>query len=60
MGTVMTALTAIVSIQGVSLAGYDGISIRTAHRGHHRAVVGGMFSDLVELMTAGSVMVKTR
>jgi stage III sporulation protein AE len=60
MGTVMTALTAIVSIQGVSLAGYDGISIRTAKYTVDTIVpvVGGMFSDLVELMTAGSVMVK--
>ncbi|NLG37625.1 MAG: hypothetical protein GX549_06380 [Clostridiales bacterium] len=60
MGSVMTALTAIVSIQGVSLAGYDGISIRTAKYTVDTIVpvVGGMFSDLVELMTAGSVMVK--
>jgi hypothetical protein len=39
---------------GVSLAGYDGISIRTAKYTVDTVVpvVGGMLSDLVELLVA--------
>jgi stage III sporulation protein AE len=60
LGAVMTILTAIISIQGASLAGYDGISIRTAKYTVDAMVpvVGGMLSDLAEVLVAGSALVK--
>lgn len=60
VGVVFTIFMAFLSVQGITAAVYDGISIKTAKYAisHTIPIVGGFLSDGFNLIMAGSMLIK--
>lgn len=60
VGIVFTVFMAFLSVQGITAAVYDGISIKTAKYAisHTIPIVGGYLSDGFNLILAGSMLIK--
>jgi len=60
IGLVFTIFTAFMTVQGITAASYDGVSIKTARYAvsHYIPVVGGYLSEGLNLVIAGSVLIK--
>jgi len=60
LGSLFTIFLAVLTIQGVTAASFDGISIRTAKYAIDTfiPIVGGMFSDTVDTIIGCSLLVK--
>lgn len=60
IGIVFTVFSAFLSVQGIYAGVHDGVSFRTAKYaiGHYIPIVGGYLSDGLNMMLAGSMLIK--
>ena len=60
IGLCLTIFTLFMSIQGITSAGFDGVSLRAAKYaiGNSIPIIGGFLKDGVDLVLAGCVLIK--
>jgi stage III sporulation protein AE len=60
IGLVFAVFSAFMTVQGITAATYDGVSIKTARYAisHYIPIVGGYLSEGLNLIIAGSVLIK--
>lgn len=60
IGIVFTVFSAFMTIQGVTAASFDGVSVKTARYAisHYVPIIGGYLSEGFNLVLAGSVLIK--